>query len=106
MEKFGVSRSTILPLPSSPHCAPSTAMFITAVFYLLTMYLLDGKSLTLEQLEQIADRHAPVALASDAAAAVDRSRQVVDRHAAGDAAVYGVNTGFGALAETAIPRGS
>src|SRR5258708_15133218 len=28
MEKFGVRRSTILPLPSSPHCAPSTAMFI------------------------------------------------------------------------------
>src|SRR5829696_7713852 len=28
MEKFGVRRSTILPLPSSPHCAPSTAMFV------------------------------------------------------------------------------
>ena len=27
-EKCGVSRSTILPLPSSPHCAPSTAMFM------------------------------------------------------------------------------
>jgi histidine ammonia-lyase len=29
---------------------------------------------------------------------------VVDRKATGDAPVYGINTGFGALAETAIPR--
>ena len=27
-QKCGVSMSTILPLPSSPHCAPSTAMFV------------------------------------------------------------------------------
>ncbi|HXG54032.1 MAG TPA: histidine ammonia-lyase [Vicinamibacterales bacterium] len=70
------------------------------------MLVLDGKSLTLEQLEQIADAHAPVGLAAAAAVAVDRARLVVDRAAAGDAAVYGVNTGFGALAETAIPPGS
>ncbi|MEO6213374.1 MAG: histidine ammonia-lyase [Vicinamibacterales bacterium] len=81
-------------------------MFITAVFYLLAMHLLDGKSLTLEQLEQIADTDDVVGLAPAAAGAVDRARLVVDRQAAGDAAVYGVNTGFGALAETAIPRDS
>src|SRR5215207_7729102 len=81
-------------------------MFITAVFYLLTMYLLDGNSLTLEQLEQIADAHIAVRLTPAAAAAVDRSRLVVDGKANGDAPVYGVNTGFGALAETAIPRES
>ena len=33
-KNVGVSRSTILPLPSSPHWAPSTARFIDAVFYL------------------------------------------------------------------------
>src|SRR5215207_5610787 len=81
-------------------------MFITAVFYLLTMYLLDGNSLTLEQLEQIADAHIAVRLTPAAAAAVDRSRLVVDGKANGDAPVYGVNTGFGALAETAIARES
>jgi len=81
-------------------------MFITAVFYLLTMHLLDGKSLTLAQLEQIADAHLAVGLSPEAAVAVDRARLVVDRKANGDAAVYGVNTGFGALAETAIPRDS
>src|SRR3954466_6739931 len=30
-ENCGVRRSTIFPLPSSPHCAPSTAMFMTGV---------------------------------------------------------------------------
>ena len=29
MEKCGVRRSTILPLPSSPHCAPKTTKFIS-----------------------------------------------------------------------------
>jgi histidine ammonia-lyase len=81
-------------------------MFITAVFYLLTMHLLDGKSLTLEQLVRIADAQIDVGLAPTASAAVDRSRLVVDRKAQGDTAVYGVNTGFGALAETAIARES
>jgi histidine ammonia-lyase len=68
------------------------------------MIHLDGETLTLEQLAGIADRRDTVALAPSAAAAVDRSRAVVDGHAAGDAAVYGVNTGFGSLAEVRIPR--
>ena len=68
------------------------------------MILLDGSSLTIDQLLAIADGDADVALAPEAAARVDAARQVVDDQAAGDAAVYGINTGFGALAETAIPR--
>jgi histidine ammonia-lyase len=68
------------------------------------MILLDGTSLTLAQLVAIADHGAEVGLSADAAARVERSRAVVERKAAGDAAVYGINTGFGALAETAIPR--
>src|SRR5579871_6154540 len=111
MEKFGVSRSTIFPLPSSPHCAPRTAIFgTTAVFYIpysaFVMILLDGSTLTLEQLEAIAERFEPVALDPRAAAAVDASRAVVDRAAAGDEAAYGINTGFGALAEVKIPKAS
>ncbi|HEX6976211.1 MAG TPA: histidine ammonia-lyase [Vicinamibacterales bacterium] len=66
------------------------------------MILLDGRSLTLDQLLAIADDLAPVALAPEAARRVDAARAVVDRKAAGDAPVYGINTGFGALAETAI----
>ena len=68
------------------------------------MIYLDGQSLTLDDLVAIADAFAPVALSPDAARRIDASREVVDRHAAGADAVYGINTGFGALAETAIPR--
>ncbi|HVH54821.1 MAG TPA: histidine ammonia-lyase [Vicinamibacterales bacterium] len=65
---------------------------------------LTGDSLTLDQLADIAHGDAQVSLAPEAARRVDAARAVVDEKATGDAAVYGVNTGFGALAETAIPR--
>ena len=68
------------------------------------MITLDGNSLTLDDLAAIADDGAPVALAPRAAAAVDASRAVVDRHASGDAPAYGINTGFGSLADVKIPR--
>jgi histidine ammonia-lyase len=67
------------------------------------LILLDGNSLTLEQLASIADAGAAVALDQRAAAAVDASRAVVDRHAGGATPVYGINTGFGSLAEVKIP---
>jgi histidine ammonia-lyase len=70
------------------------------------MVLLDGHSLTLAELVAIADDGAAVGLAPAAAARVEAARAVVDRKAAGDEAVYGINTGFGALAETPIPRGA
>lgn len=70
------------------------------------MLLLDGNSLTLEQLADIADGAADVGLAAAAATRVDASRAVVERKAGGELPVYGINTGFGALAETAIPRES
>src|SRR3954469_10058019 len=72
----------------------------------ISMVFLDGDSLALGELVGIADRYTPVALAPDAAARVDAARAVVDRKAASDEAVYGINTGFGALAETRIPRDS
>jgi histidine ammonia-lyase len=65
---------------------------------------LDGSSLTLEQLAHIADGDAEVRLAASAAARVRASRAVVDRMASGEAAVYGINTGFGSLAEVRIAR--
>jgi histidine ammonia-lyase len=68
------------------------------------MVVLDGDSLALGDLLAIADSGASVALAPEAAARVDAARAVVDRKAAADEAVYGINTGFGALAETRIPR--
>ena len=69
-----------------------------------TLITLDGNTLTLEQLAAIADDGTPVVLGAAAAAAVDAARAVVDRHAAGDAPVYGINTGFGSLADVKIPK--
>src|SRR3954462_5569139 len=68
-----------------------------------TIYL-DGSRLTLEDLHAISDAYATVALDPRAAAAVNASRAVVDTHAAGDAPVYGINTGFGSLAEVKIAK--
>jgi histidine ammonia-lyase len=68
------------------------------------MITLTGHSLTLEDLAAIADDHAEVALDARAAGAVDASRALVDTYAAGDAPVYGINTGFGSLAEVKIEK--
>jgi histidine ammonia-lyase len=68
------------------------------------MIHLDGESLTLDDLVAIADKYEPIALATVAATRVDAARVIVDEKAAGDEAIYGINTGFGALAETPIPR--
>ena len=70
------------------------------------MILLNGSDLTLDSLLAIADDYQTVGLAPDAAARVDSSRAVVDRQALGEAPIYGINTGFGALAESAIARDS
>lgn len=67
---------------------------------------LDGASLTRAAVAAIADGHASVALAPDAAARVHASRAVVDRKAAGDAPVYGINTGFGSFADIRIAPGA
>jgi histidine ammonia-lyase len=68
------------------------------------MILLDGNHLTIDALVAIADGADTVGLTDEAARRVDVARAVVDRQAFGDQPVYGINTGFGALAETAIPR--
>jgi len=66
--------------------------------------VLDGTSLTLEQVEAVA-RGGACRLAPAAARRVERSRAVVERVLASDQTVYGVNTGFGQLAERRIERG-
>ena len=66
--------------------------------------LLDGSSLSLDALDRIARGSATVGLSDAARERVRAARALVDRHAAGDAAVYGINTGFGSLAEVKIPQ--
>ena len=59
------------------------------------MIVLDGSSLTIEQLIAIADERERVQLSSEARARVSRSRAVVERRARGSEPAYGINTGFG-----------
>jgi histidine ammonia-lyase len=65
---------------------------------------LDGGSLSLEQLEAVARRQAPVSLSDGARAGVARARAVVDEAVSRGAVVYGVTTGFGNFADVVIPR--
>src|SRR5580658_5726230 len=70
--------------------------------------LLLGRPLTLLDLEGVARARRPVALCPEARERVAASRRAIDAiAAAGDRApaVYGVNTGFGALAERRIHEG-
>jgi histidine ammonia-lyase len=64
---------------------------------------LDGNSLDLGSLEQVARRGRPVALAAAAREAVSAARRVVDEAVARGAVVYGVTTGFGNFADVHIP---
>jgi len=68
------------------------------------MILLSGSDLSIKQLLAIADDREEVGLAPEARARVAASRAVVDAKAAGEEAVYGVNTGFGNFAETRIDK--
>ena len=70
------------------------------------MVVLDGNSLTVEQIVAVADRFELVEVGADARQRVQRARAVVDTMAAGEAAVYGINTGFGSFAEVRVPRES
>lgn len=68
-------------------------------------FCLGDDTLTLEALAEVARGARTVEIGTRARAAMDRARRVVDEVVAGgDAApaVYGVNTGFGALAEVRI----
>ena len=66
--------------------------------------LLDGETLTLEEIREVATGRARVELAPAALERVERARALVERTAAGDVPTYGINTGFGTLSEVRIDR--
>jgi histidine ammonia-lyase len=68
--------------------------------------LLDGQALTLKDIEDVALRGRPVAIASDALGRVRASRELIEGILAQGQTVYGVNTGFGKLSDVRIPDGS
>ena len=65
---------------------------------------LDGEHLTIADVRAVAEGGETVALAPAAIERMNRSREPVERLAAGDEPIYGVNTGVGLLADVRIPR--
>jgi histidine ammonia-lyase len=68
-------------------------------------FRVDGASLTIGDVVNVARKDMPVALDRSAEQLVRAAAKLVAEVAEGDAPVYGVNTGFGDLSRTRIPRG-
>jgi histidine ammonia-lyase len=66
------------------------------------MVEIDGSTLTLEQVQKVAEGEA-VALAESARVSIDRARRFVEEIVRRGEVVYGINTGFGGLADVVIP---
>ena len=64
--------------------------------------IIDGRTLTLEDVAAVAAGRARVRLADEARERIEASRKVIDGILASGRVVYGVNTGFGKLAEVKI----
>ena len=64
--------------------------------------VLDGKTLSLDDVEDVARRGRSVHLADAARPEMQRSRAIVESVSGGSEAVYGINTGFGSLANRPI----
>jgi len=68
----------------------------------MTAITIDGRSLTIQDVEAVARRRTPVRLGAAALARMVRSRAIVERVLDRGATAYGVNTGFGHLADVRI----
>jgi histidine ammonia-lyase len=66
--------------------------------------LLTGEPLSIEQVGAVARRNAPVAVADEVRARLTQGRRAIEAHLASSRPVYGVTTGFGALADVSIDR--
>jgi histidine ammonia-lyase len=73
---------------------------------LMDCVILDGQPLTLAEIEAVALCGCPVAIAPAALARMAASRALIEEILAAGETVYGVNTGFGKLADVRIPPGS
>ena len=69
----------------------------------MTSIILDGESLTFQQVIEVAYGDATVAIADSAKEKVNRAAAAVDRLLARGEVAYGITTGFGALKDKIIP---
>src|SRR6266508_548218 len=65
--------------------------------------VLPADGLTFADVIDVARHEARIVLSTEARAGMTRSREAVERLAAGSDPIYGVSTGFGALATVRIP---
>jgi len=70
------------------------------------MIELDGRTLTLKSARAVVFNGEAVTPSGDAVRRVERSRRIVEEIVASGRPVYGINTGFGRLSNTSIPRES
>ena len=68
------------------------------------MIQVNGHSLTIEDIFQVATKHKPVGLASEATEKIRQSRQWVEDIIQTGKPVYGINTGFGIFADQQISK--
>ena len=68
------------------------------------MLQLRGQRLTLDQIAAVANGGEQVVLADEARVRIEQSRRVVEQIVADNRPVYGINTGFGKLADVRIER--
>ena len=66
--------------------------------------VVDGESLTPADVERVAREDVPVVVPEEARERVRRSRERVEAVLKADEVVYGLNTGFGDLVDTRVPR--
>jgi histidine ammonia-lyase len=64
--------------------------------------VIDGSSLTCEDVERIARQRQTIEIAPDALAAVARCRQMLEQRIAAGSIMYGINTGIGELADVTL----
>lgn len=67
------------------------------------MLILDGSALAIHEVVRVARDRKPVAVSAEARATMERSHHAIAAMHRADVVAYGVTTGFGALADRAIP---
>ena len=83
--------------PEVPHVDPDRGSATTGATIVLT-----GADLTVADIEAVARAGAPATLDANARERMQTARDVIESLVADGAVVYGVTTGFGALASTFI----
>ena len=67
------------------------------------MIVIDGESLTIEEIVSIKEFSTKVRLSDESMTSINESRKLVEEIVSSGEVVYGINTGFGALSNVTIP---